>query len=189
MNRRAALVAGTGAAVTAAAGDRQALARITGISKPELVPQEPGVKVIDIPEVMSGANRADLDKIIEDIDRIYGVHLKVLVARFPDTPGEAIFKYWDNSDGREFGGKTDLNSIIMFVDDKETTGGNSLKFDVGDNVNLLAPNGRWFTSLKAKYGTKKAVNEYGAGGAIVECARAILDGLTNTDEVGAGMFY
>ena len=45
MNRRAALVAGTGAAVTAAAGDRQALARITGISKPELVPQEPGVKV------------------------------------------------------------------------------------------------------------------------------------------------
>ena len=61
---------------------------------------------------------------------------EVMVARFPDTPGEAIHKYWDNSDPGELGGKQDLNVITLLVDDTENP---SFRFDVGDNVNLLAP--------------------------------------------------
>uniref|UniRef100_A0A7S1J0R7 TPM domain-containing protein n=1 Tax=Eutreptiella gymnastica TaxID=73025 RepID=A0A7S1J0R7_9EUGL len=175
--RRAALVTGMGSAIgLAGVQPGPAAARPTGLSKPELLPSAPGQAVIDIPGLLTPLDLNAVNEIIDKIKRLYGADLRVLIATYPDTPGMAVFDYWDMSDG---------NTFILFVDPELTQ---AFKFEVGFNVDILAPNGRWWTSLKAQYGTVTARNKYGSDGAVVACVEAILDGLTRPDEMGESIY-
>eukprot|EP00667_Euglena_gracilis_P018940 EG_transcript_20226 len=167
-------VLATGIAAAVAMTPQVALARKPGVNKPELLPAGDVVNVIDLAGMLTPSQIKELERNIEAIQRLYGVKLRVLCQRYPETPGEAIVDYW----------KVDDSTIVLVADD---TFPNLLNFNVGVDADLLAPNGRFWTQLRANFGTQTFVRKNGEDEAILEAVEAILDGMTNVDQRGKSM--
>jgi hypothetical protein len=127
-----------------------ASARLEPINKPELLPAEKGVKVIQTEKFLTAGQVKRLDSLLTATERDTGYRVRVLCQAYPNTPGLAIRDYWDL--GKE--GQIDDKYIVLVVDQFGGKG-NVLNFNVGEGVKFALPNVFW-TRLQAKFGTVRA---------------------------------
>lgn len=102
-----------------------ASARLEGVNKPELLPEQ-YTPVIDIADFLTEGEEKRLVRRIESLEADTGVKLRVLAQNYPETPGLAIKDFW-GVDGQ----------TVVFVADPNT--GNIANFNVGDDVDLQVP--------------------------------------------------
>jgi|UniRef100_A0A7S4C978 hypothetical protein len=174
VGRRGALVGGVASAAMAMGGTPPAFARKEPVNRPDLLPEGPMVKVIDTTKLLTNSQLRDVNRDIDKIEKLYGVKLRVLTQVYPNTPGLAIKDYWG----------VDADTVVLVVDDSFP---NLLHFNVGENVDLLAPNGRFWTGLENKYGVTKFYRKNGQDEAVLRTVEDILDGLTNSDQLGTSV--
>jgi hypothetical protein len=140
----------TGTAAMAAgllSAPETASARLESMNKPELLPKEPGLKVIQTEKFLTSGQVKRLDALLTATERDTGYRVRVLCQAYPNTPGLAIRDYWDL--GKE--GQKDDKYIVLVVDQFGGRG-NVLNFNVGEGVKFALPNVFW-TRLQAKFGT------------------------------------
>jgi hypothetical protein len=140
----------TGTAVVAAGllgAPETAIPRLESMNKPELLPKEPGLKVIQTEKFLTSGQVKRLEALLTATERDTGYRVRVLCQAYPNTPGLAIRDYWDL--GKE--GQKDDKYIVLVVDQFGGRG-NVLNFNVGEGVKFALPNVFW-TRLQAKFGT------------------------------------
>lgn len=113
-----------------------ALARPEGVNKPELLPKEAGLNVIQVEKFLTSGQAKRMDQLLANLERDTGYRVRVLCQAYPNTPGLAIRDYWDL--GKE--GQKDDKYIVLVVDQFGGKG-NVLNFNVGDGVKFALPNG------------------------------------------------
>ena len=114
-----------------------AFARLEGVNKPELLPSEKGLNVIQTEKFLTSGQAKRMDQLLSNLERDTGYRLRVLCQAYPNTPGLAIRDYWDL--GKE--GQKDDKYIVLVVDQFGGKG-NVLNFNVGDGVKFALPNSR-----------------------------------------------
>jgi len=152
--------AGAVLALTAAVGP--ASARLEGVNRPELLPQE-YTPVIDVAGFLTEGEIKRLSLEVANLEKDTGLKVRVLAQNYPETPGLAVREYWGVDD-----------DTIVFVADPGfgKGGGNILNFNVGANVDIAIPRSFW-TKLSGKCGSKFYWQENGEESAIVNAVSAI----------------
>lgn len=148
--RRNLLVSSAAAALMAAVATiapESAMARLEAVNRPELLPAEKGLNVIQTEKFLTNGQARRMNDLLTALERDTGFRLRVLCQNYPNTPGLAIRDYWDL-------GKEDQkdDKYIVLVVDQFGGRGNVLNFNVGEGVKFALPNVFW-TRLSGKYGT------------------------------------
>lgn len=151
-------------------------ARLEPVNRPELLPTQSGLNVIQTEKFLTPGQVKRMDSLLSALERDTGFRLRVLCQSYPNTPGLAIRDYWDL--GKE--GQKDDKYIVLVVDQFGGRG-NSLNFNVGEGVKLNLPNVFW-TRLQAKYGTTFYVKENGIDLAIINAIEAIVSCLRSEEK-------
>lgn len=133
--------------VAVATSVQSADARLEAVNRPDLLPKETGLNVIQTEKFLTAGQARRMNDLLTALERDTGVRLRVLCQNYPNTPGLAIRDYWDL-------GKEDQkdDKYIVLVVDQFGGMGNVLNFNVGDGVKFALPNVFW-TRLSGKYGT------------------------------------
>jgi len=133
--------------VTATAYVPPAEARLEAVNRPDLLPKQTGLNVIQTEKFLTAGQARRMDDLLTALERDTGYRVRVLCQSYPNTPGLAIRDYWDL-------GKEDQkdDKYIVLVVDQFGGRGNVLNFNVGDGVKFALPNVFW-TRLSGKYGT------------------------------------
>mmetsp|Transcript_17176 Transcript_17176/g.39488 ORF Transcript_17176/g.39488 Transcript_17176/m.39488 type:complete len:237 (-) Transcript_17176:580-1290(-) len=152
-----------------------ATARLEAVNRPDLLPSEPGLNVIQTEKFLTSGQAKRLDKMMATLEKDTGFRLRVLCQNYPNTPGLAIRDYW--SLGKE--DQKDDKYIVLVVDQFGGRG-NILNFNVGDGVKFALPNVFW-TRLSGKYGTTFFVKENGVDVAVENAVEAIVSCLRSED--------
>ena len=152
-----------------------ASARLEGVNKPELLPSEQGLNVIQVEKFLTKGQEKRLNDLLGKLEADTGYKVRVLCQAYPRTPGLAIRDYW--SLGRE----GDDDKYIVLVVDEFGGKGNVLNFNVGDGMKFALPNVFW-TRLSSKYGTTFFVKENGIDLAITNAIEAIVSCLRSEDQ-------
>lgn len=145
-----------------------ALARLESVNRPDLLPKEPGLNVIQTEKFLTSGQAKRLNELLGNLERDTGFRLRILCQAYPNTPGLAIRDYWDL--GKE--GQKDDKYIVLVVDQFEGRS-NCLNFNVGDGVKFALPNQFW-TRLSSKYGTTIYVRDNGIDLSITNAVEAIV---------------
>ncbi|KAL7517169.1 hypothetical protein ACHAWX_002118 [Stephanocyclus meneghinianus] len=153
-----------------------AQARLEGVNKPELLPSEPGLNVIQIERFLTKGQEKRLNDLLTQLEKDTGYRVRVLCQAYPRTPGLAIRDYWDL--GKE--GAKDDKYVVLVVDEFGGKG-NVLNFNVGEGVKFALPNVFW-TRLSSKYGTTFFVKENGIDLAITNAIEAIVSCLRSDQQ-------
>jgi hypothetical protein len=105
----------------------EASARLESVNRPDLLPSEKGLNVIQTEKYLTSGQTRRLNDMLASLEKDTGFRVKVLCQNYPNTPGLAIRDYW--SVGKE--DQKDDNYVVLVVDQ---FGGrsNSLNFNVGD---------------------------------------------------------
>mmetsp|Transcript_27982 Transcript_27982/g.57330 ORF Transcript_27982/g.57330 Transcript_27982/m.57330 type:complete len:243 (+) Transcript_27982:140-868(+) len=151
-------------------------ARLEGVNKPELLPSEPGLNVIQVEKFLTKGQEKRLNDLLTKLEHDTGYRVRVLCQAYPRTPGLAIRDYWDL--GKE--GQKDDKYVVLVVDQFGGKG-NVLNFNVGEGVKFALPNVFW-TRLTSKYGTTFFVKENGIDIAITNAIEAIVACLRSEDQ-------
>ncbi|KAL7509333.1 hypothetical protein ACHAXN_006531 [Cyclotella atomus] len=151
-------------------------ARLEGVNKPELLPSEPGLNVIQVEKFLTKGQEKRLNDLLTKLEKDTGYRVRVLCQAYPRTPGLAIRDYWDL--GKE--GAKDDKYVVLVVDEFGGKG-NVLNFNVGDGVKFALPNVFW-TRLTGKYGTTFYVRENGIDLSITNAIEAIVSCLRSEDQ-------
>mmetsp|Transcript_8123 Transcript_8123/g.11700 ORF Transcript_8123/g.11700 Transcript_8123/m.11700 type:complete len:239 (-) Transcript_8123:8-724(-) len=152
-----------------------ASARLEGVNKPELLPSEQGLNVIQVEKFLTKGQEKRMNDLLTKLEADTGYKVRVLCQAYPRTPGLAIRDYW--SLGRE----GDDDKYIVLVVDEFGGKGNVLNFNVGDGMKFALPNVFW-TRLSSKYGTTFFVKENGIDLAITNAIEAIVSCLRSEDQ-------
>jgi uncharacterized membrane protein YgcG len=152
-----------------------ASARLEGVNKPELLPTESGLNVIQVEKFLTKGQEKRINDLLTKLEADTGYKVRVLCQAYPRTPGLAIRDYW--SLGRE----GDDDKFIVLVVDEFGGKGNVLNFNVGDGVKFALPNVFW-TRLTSKYGTTFFVKENGIDLAITNAIEAIVSCLRSEEQ-------
>ena len=80
---------------------RMASARLEAVNRPDLLPSEKGLNVIQVEKFLTSGQAKRLDNLLASLERDTGFRVRVLCQRYPNTPGLAIRDYWDL--GKEVG--------------------------------------------------------------------------------------
>ena len=150
LSRRDVLVTSVVAATTAAAlfvTPSIAAARLESVNRPDLLPKEPGLNVIQTEKFLTSGQARRMNDLLKALERDTGFRVRVLCQNYPNTPGLAIRDYWDL--GKE--GQKDDKYVVLVVDQFGGRG-NVLNFNVGEGLKFALPNIFW-TRLSGKYGT------------------------------------
>lgn len=75
-----------------------ASARPEGVNRPDLLPKEANVPLIDVANFLSKGQEKKITASIVDLQAKAGWKLRVLCQKYPDTPGLAIKEYWGVDD-------------------------------------------------------------------------------------------
>lgn len=118
-------------------GPSSANARLESVNRPDLLPKEKGLNVIQTEKFLTSGQVKRMDQLLAALERDTGFRVRVLCQAYPNTPGLAIRDYWDL--GKE-GQKDD--KYVVLVADQFGGRGNVLNFNVGDGVKFALPNGR-----------------------------------------------
>jgi hypothetical protein len=124
-----------------------ALARLEPVNRPDLLPSESGLNVIQTEKFFTPGQARRMNDMLKALERDTGFRVRVLCQNYPNTPGLAIRDYWDL--GKE--GQKDDKYVVLVVDQFGGRG-NVLNFNVGDGLKFALPNIFW-TRLSGKYGT------------------------------------
>eukprot|EP00536_Pseudo-nitzschia_multiseries_P010142 jgi/Psemu1/258756/estExt_Genewise1Plus.C_3000034 len=154
---------------------QMATARLEAVNRPDLLPSDPGLNVIQTEKFLTPGQAKRLDKMMATLEKDTGFRLRVLCQNYPNTPGLAIRDYW--SLGKE--DQKDDKYIVLVVDQFGGRG-NILNFNVGDGVKFALPNVFW-TRLSGKYGTTFFVKENGVDVAVENAVEAIVSCLRSED--------
>lgn len=152
-----------------------ATARLEAVNRPDLLPSEQGLNVIQTEKFLTPGQAKRLDKMMANLEKDTGFRLRVLCQNYPNTPGLAIRDYW--SLGKE--DQKDDKYIVLVVDQFGGRG-NILNFNVGDGVKFALPNVFW-TRLSGKYGTTFFVRDNGVDVAVENAIEAIVSCLRSED--------
>jgi len=76
-------------------GVSPASARLDPVNRPDLLPKEPGLNVIQIEKFLTTGQAKRLDNLLSALERDTGFRVRVLCQAYPNTPGLAIKDYWD----------------------------------------------------------------------------------------------
>jgi hypothetical protein len=136
-----------------------AFARPEGVNKPELLPKEPDVTVIDIAGFLAPSEEARLRQTIANLEKDTGYRLRVLAQNYPLTPGLAVRDYW----------AVDENTIVFVAD---PSFGDIVNVNVGANLDLEVPRNFW-SRLASKFGNRFFVRDNGEAAAITNTVAAI----------------
>lgn len=99
--RRQVLSTSTAAAATAAFmltstyGPQPAAARLEAVNRPDLLPNEKGLNVIQTETFLTKGQTKRLNDLLTALERDTGYRVRVLCQAYPNTPGLAIRDYWD----------------------------------------------------------------------------------------------
>ncbi|KAL7547854.1 hypothetical protein ACHAWF_011126 [Thalassiosira exigua] len=151
-------------------------ARLEGVNKPELLPSEPGLNVIQVEKFLTKGQEKRMNDLLTKLETDTGYRVRVLCQAYPRTPGLAIRDYWNL--GKE--GQKDDKYVVLVVDEFGGKG-NVLNFNVGEGVKFALPNVFW-TRLTSKYGTTFFVKENGIDLAITNAIEAIVSCLRSEDQ-------
>jgi hypothetical protein len=151
-------------------------ARLESIDKPNLLPTEKGLNVIQTEKFLTVGQAKRMDQLLSALERDTGYRVRVLCQAYPNTPGLAIRDYWDV--GQE--SQKDDKYVILIVDEFGGKG-NVLNFNVGDGMKLILPNIFW-TRLQSKYGNTFYVRDNGIDFAITNAIEAIVTCLRSEDQ-------
>jgi len=152
-----------------------ASARLESVNRPDLLPDESGLNVIQTEKFLTSGQVRRMDAMLASLEKDTGFRVRVLCQNYPNTPGLAIRDYWDL--GKE--GQKDDKYVVLVVDQFGGRG-NVLNFNVGDGVKFALPNIFW-TRLSAKYGNTFFVKENGIDLAITNAVEAIVTCLRSED--------
>lgn len=131
-----------------------ALAKPEGVNKPELLPKEPGLNVIQVEKFLTSGQAKRMDQLLTNLERDTGYRVRVLCQAYPNTPGLAIRDYWDL--GKE--GQKDDKYVVLVVDQFGGKG-NVLNFNVGDGVKIALPNSESITCAPTIKATRSSWDE------------------------------
>ena len=170
-------ISGGAAVVTGGAiAPTPAYARLEAVNRPDLLPNEAGLNVIQTEKFLTAGQARRMNDLLKALERDTGFRVRVLCQAYPNTPGLAIRDYWDL--GKE--GQKDDKYIVLVVDQFGGKG-NILNFNVGDGVKLNLPNVFW-TRLQAKFGNTFYVRENGVDLAITNAIESITTCLRSEDQ-------
>ena len=155
-----------------------AQARLESVNRPDLLPKEKGLNVIQTEKFLTSGQAKRMDQLLSSLERDSGWRVRVLCQAYPNTPGLAIRDYWDLRVGKE--GQKDDKYVVLVVDEFGGKG-NVLNFNVGDGTKLALPNIFW-TRLQAKYGNTFFVRDNGIDLAITNAIEAIVSCLKSEDQ-------
>mmetsp|Transcript_26880 Transcript_26880/g.30927 ORF Transcript_26880/g.30927 Transcript_26880/m.30927 type:complete len:250 (-) Transcript_26880:965-1714(-) len=152
-----------------------ATARLEAVDRPDLLPSEKGLNVIQTEKFLTAGQARRMNDMLGNLEKDTGFRLRVLCQNYPNTPGLAIRDYW--SLGKD--GQKDDKYIVLIVDQFGGRG-NILNFNVGDGVKFALPNVFW-TRLSGKYGTTFFVKENGIDVAVETAIESIITCLRSED--------
>jgi len=98
--------------IQALMGVSPASARLDPVNRPDLLPKEPGLNVIQIEKFLTTGQAKRLDNLLSALERDTGFRVRVLCQAYPNTPGLAIKDYWDL--GKE--DQKDDKYVVLVVD-------------------------------------------------------------------------
>jgi len=152
-----------------------ATARLEAVDRPDLLPSEKGLNVIQTEKFLTSGQARRINDMLGNLEKDTGFRVKVLCQNYPNTPGLAIRDYWSL-------GKDDQkdDKYIVLIVDQFGGRGNVLNFNVGDGVKFALPNVFW-TRLSGKYGTTFFVRDNGIDVAIETAIEAIVTCLRSED--------
>lgn len=103
-----------------------AQARYEGVNRPDLLPSEPNVTVIDVAGFLTDGEEKRLKSLVASLEKATGIKLRILAQNYPDTPGLAIKDYW----------KVDDTTVVFVAD---PTFANLVNVNVGGAIDLSVP--------------------------------------------------
>lgn len=151
-------------------------ARLEPVNRPDLLPTEKGLNVIQIEKFLTNGQAKRMNDMLIGLEKETGFRVRLLCQAYPKTPGLAITDYWDL--GKE--GQKDDKYIVLVVDQFGGKG-NALNFNVGEGVKFALPNVFW-TRLQGKYGSTFFIKENGIDIAIVNALEAVTNCLKSEDQ-------
>jgi TPM domain len=119
-----------------AARPQAASPRLEAVNRPDLLPKESGLSVIQTEKLLTTGQAKRMDQLLKALERDTGFRVRLLCQNYPNTPGLAIRDYWDL--GKD--GQKDDKYVVMVVDSFGERS-NALNFNVGDGVKFALPNG------------------------------------------------
>jgi hypothetical protein len=72
-----------------------ASARLEGINRPDLLPSQVGLNVIQVEKFLTTGQAKRMNDLLTSLERDTGFRVRVLCQAYPNTPGLAIRDYWD----------------------------------------------------------------------------------------------
>merc|ERR1719203_2788002 len=71
-----------------------AYARLEAVNRPDLLPKESGVNVIQVEKFLTTGQAKRMNDLLTNLERDTGFRVRVLCQAYPQTPGLAIRDYW-----------------------------------------------------------------------------------------------
>mmetsp|Transcript_21072 Transcript_21072/g.27711 ORF Transcript_21072/g.27711 Transcript_21072/m.27711 type:complete len:240 (+) Transcript_21072:121-840(+) len=171
-----AMGASVAAVAALTASPMPAMARLEAVNRPDLLPSEAGLNVIQTEKFLTAGQARRMNDLLTNLEKATGYRVRVLCQAYPNTPGLAIRDYWDL--GKE--GQKDDKYIVLVVDQFGGKG-NALNFNVGEGVKFALPNVFW-TRLQGKYGSTFYVKENGIDLSIQNAIEAIATCLRSEEQ-------
>lgn len=72
-----------------------ASARLESVNRPDLLPSEKGLNVIQTEKLLTSGQAKRMDSMLASLEKDTGFRVRVLCQNYPNTPGLAIRDYWD----------------------------------------------------------------------------------------------
>ena len=109
-------------------------ARPEGVNRPELLPKEANVPLIDVANFLTKGQEKKVVTDLTDLEKRTGYKLRVLCQSYPNTPGLAIKNYWGVDD----------NTVVLVVDkgegfNKQGIPSNIMNLNIGKNADDALP--------------------------------------------------
>jgi hypothetical protein len=111
VSRRKALASILVTSAVAALSPQAASARLESVNRPDLLPSQQGLNVIQTEKFLTGGQARRMDEMLTNLEKATGYRVRVLCQNYPNTPGLAIRDYWDL--GKEVSKKWDEGSYLM----------------------------------------------------------------------------